>query len=240
MRDLQYILSDCFQYGYRDNYASLTCNPNVEESISYMDIPISNEDFEIPVFALGKLNQVYTDSLLVVELKYARAITTYKALDTGVRDILHKDFKNCRLIKIPTKPQEPIYYGTYGAIFDKDFKPVVMLMWEVNKVKDEEGETKYKFIRPILRVHPSVFIHRGNSIERYIINKLIPAALGNTYIYSPYASRAFIDTSVNRFSLHVEINDFTFNIRKPGIPTISTTNEDLLKVALDNLNELVQ
>lgn len=240
MRDLQYILRDCFQYGYRDTYGNATNNPGIEDNITYMEIPVSDDNFEIPVFALNQLRQVHTDSLLVVRLKYVNAITTYKALDTGVRDILHKDFENCRLIKIPTKPQEPIYYGTYGAIFDKDFKPVVMLMWEISKVKDEESETKYKFIRPILRIHPSVFINRGNSVERYIINKLIPAALGNTCIYSPSTNRAFIQNDVYRFNLHVEISNFTFNLKKPSVPTISTTNEDLLKVALDNLDELVQ
>lgn len=240
MRDLQYIISDCFQsndsnYGFSNRrYTS-----NIDDSIVYMEVPIDNEDFEIPVFAVGQLNQQYVDTELVITLKYIGIRTTYKALDTGLRDIMTTNFDNNRFIKIPVKEGEPIYYGTYGAIFDKDFKPVAMLMWEIRKVYDEEGNFKYKFVKPILRVCPSVFINKSNSVERYIINKLIPAALGNHYIYRPDISGTLNDEQY-RYILNVDIGEFSFKMKKPAIPTISTTNGKLLKVALDNLDELVQ
>lgn len=242
MRDLQYVIGDCFSGGgvsrCYNSYNNLRENSNTK----YFIIPIK-DSFNIPVFALSALKGD-TDSI-VAQLQDLQVRTTYKSLDTGIRDTISFNFKYNKLAKLPTKVGEPTYYGTYGAIFDKDFTPIAMIMWEMEKKYSTSEESsypfKYKFVKPILRVSPIVFINRSNTVERYIINKIIPAALEKDIVYAPNNRDSRFISTYNGLHLKVEISYFSdFTLRKVNVPSISTTNENLLEVALDNIEEIVE
>lgn len=247
MRDLQCILHNCFENTYHSRCYWNIPNFNQDSKSIYLVLPIK-DSFDLPAFALNALKPDI--DYLAVNLQDIGADTSYKSLDAATRDILTINFKRNRLIKLPTKAGEPAYYGTYGAIFNKDFVPIVMVLWKMQRkaVSKEDKEDypytyEYKFVQPILRVNPIVFINRSNSVERYIINKLLSSAVQNYNIDRPRGLGVFIDdtSQYNIFRLKVEIENFSFFIlKKPDVPSISTTNEELLKVVLDNIEETVE
>lgn len=244
MRDLQYIIHNCFEDIYHNRCYTPISRPDANGKSAYLVVPIKNS-FELPIFALRALKPDV--DYLAITMQDIGSRTSYKSLDSGTRDILTLDFKNNRLTKLPTKAGEPIYYGTYGAIFDKDFMPMIMVLWQMQKEAVEDKEYpyayKYKFVQPILRVNPKVFINRSNSVERYIINKIISSAVENYSVERPRTSEKFFDESncYSSFKMRVEIGNFPDAIlKKPDVPSISTTNEELLKTALDNIEEIME
>ena len=223
---------------------------DVREDIAYMIIPISSDTIEVPSLAL----QTFETNLqlrkynnypeeLAITLTCQGARTNYKSLEAVVRDVFPTRFNSYHLIRIPEqKDTTKKYYITNGAIFDEDFKPIVMVTWQIQKVYYDNTAFKLRFLRPILRVSPEIVINRSNSIERFIVNKLMPNVLSIYRIEVPSITgndllEAYTSQS---FKAKVVIDKMPFPIKKVDIPSISTTNEELLDVALSNIDELVQ
>lgn len=249
MRDLQSILENA----YEDSMKSRWYSGNIEGLNSksvFMTVPIEDR-FEMPVFALSafSLNEriggkTPPDSI-VINLNYKGSRTTYKSLDANMRNTLNTGYLNARLIKMPgIGDSGRVYLTTQGAVFDDNYNPVMLLTWEMERVYVEEtSEYKYKFIRPVLRVKPDVIINKCNAMERYIVNKIIPTALSLNYITTPAIHNTDIIItyySSRSFKVKVIIDKMPFEVRETDAPSVSTTNEELLKVALDNLEELTQ
>lgn len=120
-----------------------------------------------------------------------------------------------------------------------------MLSWELKKIyrDDEQDPFRYKFIRPILRVAPEVFINKSNTVERFIINQIIPTALSITYLSSPefYNCKIYDSNSYNcNTKVKVLIEKIPFIIKEADVPSISTTNEELLGTALNYIDEIIE
>lgn len=249
MRDLESALEYSFEncnYGYSWKYNSPI---NRREESLYMIIPTTEDTLEIPTFTLGIFEKNYSlrygSDALVVTLKHIGKSSNYKTLDTSLKDSLTGTYTNDFLVKLPdAKDSTRKYYVTNGAIFDEDFKPIMMLTWEVKKALTDKETACYDFLRPILRVRPEVFINKSNSIERYVINKIVPTALSLNYISAPFA-HGYDLFKVNgitsrRFKAKVIIDKIPFEIKATDVPSISTTNEELLNIALNNIDELVE
>lgn len=254
MRSLSDVIESCFKdhcydYDYSPEYA-------VHENNSlYMEVPIGKETFEIPLlaqYAFFNYDEVMarekTDKI-VVELIHTGASSTYKTLDSKLRDALARSYRRLKLTKIASvNGLDKTYYAACGAIFDENFLPIMMMSWQVERVRQENQETgecpKYRFKRPIIRISPEVFISKGNAMERYIVNKIPAAALSITRIYTPRFSSKFFDGSNDNWSkpmtIKIEIDDCPFVLRKTDKPSISTTNKELLDIALDHIEEVVQ
>lgn len=249
MRDLETAISYCFENSDSSNY-SLNRGISFTNKSSYMLIPVTGDNIEIPTMAMYSLYQVAEKitnkkpiDTIVINLENTGGYTTYKSVEACFRDAFRTSYQNTRLRKLITVGNpEKTYYGTYGAIFDETFKPIVMLSWELKKIYRDDGQFRYKFIRPILRVTPEVFINKSNTVERFIINKLIPTTLSLTRIYSPIYSSIIYETNSGDCNLKAKvlIEDCPFVIKETDVPSVSTTNEKLLNTVLNYIDELVE
>lgn len=252
MRDLKTALSYCFKCAAADTY-SISRSISFTDKSSYMLIPVTGDNIEIPTMAMYSLptleNKILQKELidaLIVNLDNNGGYSSFKSVSASIRDAFTVLYKDAHLRKLVTVGDpEKTYYGTYGAIFDENFKPIVMLSWELKKVykADEQNSFRYKFIRPILRVAPEVFINKSNTVERFIINQIIPTALSITYLSSPscYRSEIYESNSTNcNTRVKVLIEKIPFIIKETDVPSISTTNEELLGTALNYIDEIIE
>ncbi len=252
MRDLKTAISYCFECVAADTY-SISRSISFTNKSSYMLIPVTGDSIEIPTMAMfslltleNKILQKEPIDALAVNLNNNGGYSTFKSVSASIRDAFTVLYKNAHLRRLITVGDpEKTYYGTYGAIFDENFKPIVMLSWELKKIyrDDEQDPFKYKFIRPILRVAPEVFINKSNTVERFIINQIIPTALSINYLSSPSCHRSVIyesnSTNCNT-KVKVLIEKIPFIIKETDVPSISTTNEELLGTALNYIDEIIE
>ena len=135
------------------------------------------------------------------------------------------------------------YYGTQGAVFDKEFDPVMMCSCIVERNKEkEESKSFYKLSKLILRIDPYAFIHKPTSMERFLNNKLITACLENTFFMPSsylYRNHLRISRPTEKFPVKVEIDNCPFTVRSANTPSISTTNQQLLQIALNHIHEII-
>lgn len=250
MRDLRTALSYCFECVAADTY-SISRSISFTDKSSYMLIPVTGDNIEIPTIAMfslptleNKILQKEPIDALVVNLNNNGGYSSFKSVSASIRDAFTVLYKNAHLRKLVTVGDpEKTYYGTYGAIFDENFKPIVMLSWELKKIyrDDEQDPFRYKFISPILRVAPEVFINKSNTVERFIINQIIPTALSITYLSSPIFHRSMIyESNSGNCKVKVLIEKIPFIIKETDVPSISTTNEELLGTALNYIDEIIE
>ncbi len=252
MRDLKTAISYCFECVAADTY-SISRSISFTDKSSYMLIPVTGDSIEIPTMTMyslptleNKILQKEPIDALVVNLNNNGGYSSFKSASASIRDAFTVLYKNAHLRKLVTVGDpEKTYYGTYGVIFDENFKPIVMLSWELEKVyrDDEQVPFRYKFIRPILRVAPEVFINKSNTVERFIINQIIPTALSINYLSSPscYRSVIYESNSTNcNTKVKVLIEKIPFIIKETDVPSISTTNEELLGTALNYIDEIIE
>lgn len=250
MRDLKTALSYCFECVAADTY-SISRSISFTDKSSYMLIPVTGDNIEIPTMAMfslptleNKILQKESIDALAVNLNNNGGYSIFKSVSASIRDAFTVLYKNAHLRKLVTVGDpEKTYYGTYGAIFDENFKPIVMLSWELKKIyrDDEQDPFRYKFISPILRVAPEVFINKSNTVERFIINQIIPTALSITYLSSPIFHRSMIyESNSGNCKVKVLIEKIPYIIKETDVPSISTTNEELLGTALNYIDEIVE
>jgi hypothetical protein len=253
MVDLKTTLTHCFEQSFSNSWGAMDREGPIEKS-SFMVVPISEDAFTVPIFALSSfMNNLTCDNIgeaktLAVNLYNLGYKASYKSLDSNIRSTFKIAFSHSHLIKLASYSPSQTFYSTYGAIFDKDFQPIMMLLWQLEKIPQDEGDwpLKYTFVKPMLWIAPKVFVNKDTAVERYIINKILPTILDINYIARPriisdrirkfiYPSdRGYIDT------VKVEIDKCPYKFKETDVPSISTTNENLLKVALDNIEEVVQ
>lgn len=247
MRDLKYIIQRCFEGYFQDSIFPF--RNNVIHNFQYMNVPIFKDVFELPVFMLGKLSNrnlpVTPDEVdsFTACLNYTGTESDFKTLSSKMRNILINTFNRARLVKIPLDTQgKNYYYGTCGAIFNKNLMPVMIMSWRIEKVQQDNPDKSfvYKFTQPILRVSSSVFTVKADSLTRYIINQIIPNALRNRYDAPPIYSNPLFPSTYESFNIKVDIGEFPFTLQKVNAPSVSTTNEELLNVALANIDEIAE
>lgn len=249
MRDLQSILEGAYENS-RCTYWYGCDIDGLENKSVFMTISLGDK-FEIPAFALDvfssnkRMGGENPPDCIVINLRYSGSRTTYKSVDANMRNTLNARYYSSRLIKMPgIGDPERVYFTTQGAVFDENYNPVMMLTWEMERVLDEVHQSyKYKFIRPVLRVKPDIVVNKYDALERYIVNKVIPTVLTLNYITSPSINSTDIIANYyasRNFKVKVIIDKIPFEVRETDKPSVSTTNEELLGIALDNLGELAQ
>lgn len=240
MRNLSQTLERCYEDSLR-LLRSLNSNiPPIENTI-YMTVPLTSDYIEVPVFLMNALPYYPKYDAIVTPL-FARGLySPYKSVPNNIRNALGCNYSQYHLQRVSLEGDQDIYYGTYGAIFNKDFVPIMMLTWEIEKVPSQTTLYKYKVAKPVLRVTPEVF-RKSNAVEKYIVNRIIPEVLSLSVDY-PYVNNSFFynhtyDEVAPR--IKVIIDDCPYKLRHTEAPSFSTTNRELLKLALDNLDELTQ
>lgn len=247
MDRLASIISNCYsEYSYNHNYRQhSTIIPNGETV--YMEVPKTSGPMEIPAFAVASfLNSKVKADKIVISLKEPSIISTYAAMDAKIRDAISMPYSSMfsgsssGTIKIITgDSSNPCYYGTQGVLFDKNFNPIMMMSWIIEETEEEDNPSiEYKIVRPLLRIDPEVIIRKGNAVERYIVNKILPTALSLDYVNKPRLPNMRCPGGYTH--IKVELDKCPFPIKKVEVPSISTTNETLLDIALENIDEIVQ
>ena len=252
-RDLEQAIESAFrgmntytrgcQYWYGDR-------PIPVSTKKYMEIPIEEDIFELPVFALSDFNELTRDNkdlsteAITAMLFSLNKEPRYKSLDRYMRDIILEQFTHSRLVKCEVKQgtETILYYGTHGAVFDKYYNPMMMCLWQIERRWVNEKTRKYHFIKPILRINPDCYVHQWDPMQRWIAKKAATAALTET-IYKPFGrdlTDAFEEIPYDaRMDLTVEISKSPFRIRTADTPSISTTNKSLLQLVIDHIEEIV-
>ena len=245
MTDLESLLKraiECNSYGY--GYRSSTAVA-ISNRSTFMVMPLTEEKFELPVFALNDFTHVTHPNprsieSLVAKLEYQGHTSTYKSLDARIRNLFLTPYRENRLCKLDAVGDE-VYYITLGAIFDRNFNPIMMFTWEIEKKYEDNGQYYLSLERPILRVDPEIYVSKRTPVERYIVNKIIPKSLGIHTIYRPYTriNTLFKGNDWTSSEVKVIIDKNPFILKHPDTPSISTTNRDLLDVALNNIEEVI-
>lgn len=216
----------------------------------YMEIPIFKDSFELPVFAVEQFinltkegKDLSTNAITALLYTYDRK-PRYVSLDRYMRDIVNEDFINSRLVKCDVKQGNGIvsYYCTHGAVFNAFYEPMMMLTWLMQRKWLDDESYKYEFIKPILRISPSCYINQEDPMQRWIAKKAASAGLESN-IHTPHSrdvSDLFVEsTSYKVLPLTVEICGSPFVIKTADVPSISTTNEVLLQIAIDHIDEVI-
>lgn len=249
-RDVSGIIRAMFSLdAYNSCWGSRTSSHN--PNIRYMEIPITDDVFEVPIMAFNKFVSVVGNNLdmqteaITIMLNTNDLSPQYKTVDRNMKDVLVERFWDNRLVKINAVPGSEaiatIYYGTQGAVFDKDFNPLFMCSYIMKRCHEGENDVKYRFVRPIVRCAPSVFISKANSVERFLANKVLTTCLQyEVYLPLDYAINNRIIREGHTASVKVEIDNIPFALHQIDTPSVSTCNEQLIQIAIDHLDELIQ
>lgn len=240
MENLQHTLERCFE-SFSTTFM-LDCD-GYQGSV-FMTIPLKGNVITVPTFVLTMLTSTRDDlpnpmeqDAIVVRLKEGHNYCRYTSVDGMMRYYLKTPYIRNKLGKLKLSETE-YYYVTWGAVFDKDFRPIMMLMWELEKyIPVEESGKKFLLRKPILQIVPSVF-EKKNALEKYISGKLLTQALSISRIYGPFNMNCYFRRDNEDSTVKVVIDKFDFDVSTIAPPSISTTNEELLGVALDNLEDM--
>jgi hypothetical protein len=220
--------------------SSLWPGNNRTTSIKYMEIPVDSNVFEVPLFAFHKfcnmLDKGINASTIVAALYSCGAESSYKSIEAIMRNVLYTTF-DFHLSKIQIDDTSNIYYATMGAVFDKDLNPLMVMSWQMERQNDEREP--YSFKRPILHITPISFVRKEDPVQRFLVGKMLTTAL-DMDIPEPYlfTNRLHFKTNESSFKIKVEIDDCPFNIKGVDVPSISVTNESLLQLAANHIDEI--
>ena len=213
----------------------------------FMEIPIRENTFEIPLLALNSFMNALRlgdrhDSL-IAELYSTGRTSQFRSLDAIVKDVLSTPFYK-RLVKVTLPNVSNVYYSTFGALFDADLKPLMMMSWIMERTIGEDRHYMYSFKKPLLRIDPVSFVSKEDPVQKLLSGRLLSNALENS-MYPPryYELRDYFTTdrfAGRDYKVKVEIDECPFILKSVDVPSISVTNESLLQLAADNIHEVMQ
>lgn len=214
----------------------------------FMEIPINKPEFELPTLAYLTLEHMLINNenadAIVVRLKTMGKDPYYKALNRYMMDLLINNYEQNKLVRASIQQSNNSfkkYYVTHGAVFDDNFQPLMMCSWVVQRFKEEE-KTKFKLIKPLIRIEPQCFLNKEDSMQRLIATKIPTLALSQT-VFRPYVNRslsALISVPPTELEVKIEIDHCPFVLKRSDVPSISTTRESLLQLAIDHIDEFIQ
>lgn len=223
-----------------------TC-ADVPNTVKYMEIPVSENQFELPLFAFSTFQWASdTVDAIVVSLNTKGRHSSYKSFERAMIDCLSEKYSSTRLAVQDVKQGNDVirYYCTQGAIFDDEFNPIMMCSLLVGKeINEESGNPTgfYEYIRPVIRFSPNVFTMKGNPMERFMSGKLLSTFLADSLpIPDTYDSPRIHRSSILNREAKVIIDKIPFSVHSADVPSISTTNEDLLNIVASHIDELIQ
>lgn len=221
----------------------------------YMEIPIDKNQIEVPVLALAEFfkeedgNTGEPATSLVINMYDNGVMPSYKSLESIFKELSVIDYSLEKLVKVQIKPEEPIYYFSYGAIFNSNYVPIAMTSWILKRVQDDlnDGTYKYEIMRPLLRIDPTCFTEKSDSVQKFIVNRLTTASLSehihlpNTYSVSESIRRIISNRNNRQWyrDVKIEIDKFPFTIKEVNTPSINTNNDELLQIAKTYIDEIL-
>ena len=210
-------------------------------SIKYLEIPIG-DTFELPVFALDAFSkniEKHPDmDMLVAPLYSMGTKPNYVTLNRYMKDVLI-ECNDTHLIELGIPGDPPFkYYGTHGAVFDENLKPVMICSWQILRKPStsEERLYDYFFERPLIRISPDCFQAQSNPMERFIAKKF-PMEILSIRRVNPQIPESPIRYS-GSYNIKIEIDVSPFILKQVKYPSVSVTDNDLLQIARDYIEEI--
>lgn len=254
MASLDYVITSIFNDNgsasqiNRDYYGERVTSPAITTK-KYMEIPIYMDVFELPLLAFSAFRNMMKYHMecdsLVAQIYSCGRTSNYKSLEAVMKDSLSTNLSK-HLIKVEVPNTHRVYYSTFGAVFDHNLKPIMMLSWIMERKISELGQTKFCYKRPLLRLSPTPCLCKEDTMQRFLANKLLTVVLGNTYM-TPYFydCGSFLEqhnsySNRGTFKMKVEIDECPFILKDVETPSISTTNEQLLQLAVEHIEEALQ
>lgn len=248
MQNLETIIGQC----YHGDCISDCCYYSSPFAYTYnMTIPIFNNGmFEIPTEALEVLwsDKYITQPTLNdfdtvrLSLTYKGKKAHYKSANAIIKQLFSLGYKESGVTK-STLEDGTIYYGGNGIILDKDFHPILMLTWKVQRRKvvsntdtDTPSFYRYLLVNPVMRISPRVFA-KEDIIQRYIASKVlnIGVDMNNITFRCPYNDLVSYKTS---YRVEIIIDNFPFAITPVNTPSVRTSDKELLGIAAAHINEM--
>lgn len=208
------------RYGYRsrNNLFLIENNP-----VAQMEIPVNKEGiFECPTLVLQNVTDIPKDTdIIVAPFLYGGFPPGYSTFDTNIKYMLCSTWDH-HLISFSVDDKS--YYIVNGGILDRDLKVKALCSWEVD-LRDNSSEL-YPLIKmkPVLRISPECF-EKKDTIEKFIAGRLFSQA-----------TTAVIPSNGDNYRIKIIIDDIPFKVKKPDVPSVSTTNEELFELAKEPLN----
>lgn len=240
------VIKESFQNDYFLDTSHSCFNAQViSRPLKFINIPINDTNIEIPTIGIPILNTLLYKSKeeydkignIVFPLSKKKGSIYYKTLTPNIYYVLRRSFYNGEVVKF--MEGDNVYYGTTGTLLDKDFNPLMICTWKLNILEYTDTKVVVEYAEPIIRVNNTVFTKNTLKVHRFIMNKFIPEALKMRI--APYDSwNNRIERQYILKTPRVIIGNFPFKICTVEKPTINTNNEDLLKVAIDNIDDMYQ
>ena len=208
------------RYGYhsRDNLFLIGDNP-----VARMEIPVNKDGiFECPTLVLQKVGGIPKDTdVIVAPFLYGGYTPGYSTFDTNIKYMLSSTWEHHL---VPFSIYDKNYYIVNGGIFDNDLKAKVICSWEV--ILHDNPSEVYSLIKikPVLRISPECF-EKKDTMEKFIAGRLFSQA-----------TTAVIPLGGDNYRIKIIIDDIPFKVKKPDVPSVSTTNEELFELAKEPLN----
>ena len=226
-------IQDIYSASYSYN-SGIYQEPHVlHPNCKLMEIPVNQYRFELPIMAIkgfSKISPSHNIDAIIVKLESGKYVPRYKTINRYMEDVLICNYTN-KLIRLEVGNEDAklIYYGTHGALFDSEFKPLLMCSWIVETIVQPGLEhPTYKFIQPILRIDPQCFLNMSNPMEKFIAKKMPNLALSTRVSYGHNLEAKFIK---------VEISSSPFVVRPVTPPSASVSNTFILSAALNHMND---
>lgn len=252
MRDLSTVIRRCFSYKNGDILYKERSDDKSSKGVFLM-IPCHECSFEMPVLAIHVLDMAsfHTENPVdaaVSNLRHLGFRSQYKTLHSAFHDALNTSCPEYSLVRLPmVKGLDKPYYTMRGAVFNADFHPVMIMSWQMERfhtdIPPHDSYSKegwyLRFVKPVLRIAPEVVLNKDDAVKRYIVNNIVPTALSLRHIVAP-AIYANADIRKTYSNVEVVIGDIPFGLKEAEVPSVSTTNEALLNVALSHIDEVMQ
>lgn len=242
MASLDTSIREAFHDRGHTNYSYGSEEP-VTPSI-YMEIPIDNV-FELPVMAFSAFRKMLSErpecNALIARLYSKGRQSSYKSLEAVMKDVLNSAFRYS-LCKITVSDTQDIYYGTMGTLFNCHLAPIMMMSWIFERVVREDGKTSYHYRMPLIRISPRVIAEKDDSVKRFISNKFLSTVADMTLFSLPSfwnCTAIERDNLISHPNIRIEIDKCPFQIKTPCVPSIAVTNDSLLKIAADNIDDII-
>lgn len=209
----------------------------------YIDVDLSPSIFEVPLFLTSYFckNIECISKSPFVHLAAPLQISTQSPVHVSIPTVLSKDvfltsFSNNRLYKIRS---QNLYYGTRGALFNKDMIPLFMCSWKVERKETQDSVYRYNLLNPILRIAPSVILDKSDSVQSFLVNKLLKTFLSCQICKPAYYTYPYMDMGDSIYaSVQVILENIPFKITTVQQPSVSMTQQELKETVLDNIKDL--
>ena len=228
---------------YRSTYPNVSVHDLMISSYR-LDVDVTDE-FELPVAmmpsAYNNSRDVLKPNTILAQILTNRNtgfgyVNVEKEILAAIDNPFSQTVGVCKIVD-KKKPGSPIYYASKGLIMDEEFNVLMIATWMVKWI-NSEGSDAYVLHTPKLRIEPSCFTRETDSTLKFICNKMLKKCAGQCV--HPNQNFPFINGWSERHLVSIRIEEIPehLQVHHAKTPDITTSNEELRQLVLNNLQDL--